>query len=296
MTALRIFLITAVLLTTSHAAASGDVYTGLNVYKPTVSKWNTAIQQVNFDSVSWIWNLEKPDKKHKNGNRDTILMVPNSAIPDDITLVVWFHGLGGFNKKTFSKRILPQVENVVDNGNSVAIAIPEMPWSINTTTPRKRQGQVWKKSGELERYVDSLKEHLEIWALIKHGSTLGSVRIIFVGHSAGGSAIMSASKEAGLCRLKPEAVVFSDASYGYWLDKTWSSCVKDLDTKLHVLVRKWDKPHKNAERVYKKYKRAHPQSKLKVDLRYQVLDRRKWTHSKIGNSVFKLTDLFPPGC
>jgi len=270
------------------------VNTGVNVYKPTLSVWKEAASNTSFDSISWVWSLGAPDRKHRNGSRDSILMVPDSAIPDDITLVVWFHGLGGFGKRTLEKRIIPQIENIVEDGHSVAVAIPEMPWSVNTSTPRKRQGQIWRRPGELERYIASVKGRLRIWALDTHGVKLGSVRIIFVGHSAGGSAIMSAAKEGGICRLQPEAIIWSDASYGHWLDSAWKGCIKDTDTELHILVRKWDKPHKNAQRLIKRIKRS--KSLPTADVRYQVLNRKYWTHGQIGNSVFKITGLFPPGC
>lgn len=276
------------------AHAKSDVYVGLNVHKTTVKRWTKVVNLSTFKSDTWIWNLPGKDQYHKNGRRDTILTVPDTAYPEDITLVVWFHGLGGFSEKGFIKRILPQVETLVAGGHSFAIAIPEMPWSTNTSTPRGRQGRVWKNAGELERYIADLREHLETWALIKHGKPLGELRLVFVGHSAGGSAIMSAAREGGLCRVKPEAVIWSDASYGYWLDRTMSSCVKSLDTQLHILVRKWDKPHKSAERVMKSLKRSS--TPIVPDIRYQVLDRKQWTHSKIGNNVFTLTDVFPPGC
>jgi len=286
--------ISFVLLGNISSADAREVYSGASVYKPTIQRWEKAITGASFNSTSWIWNMGIKDQKHKNRQRDTILMVPETSIPEDITLVVWFHGCGGFSQKTFSNRIIPQIEDIVEVGNSVAIAIPEMTWSTNTSTRCGRQGQVWQKPGELEGYVENLKEHLEIWALITHGQALGTVRIIFVGHSAGGSAIMSASKEGSLCRLAPEAVVWSDSSYGYWLDSAWNSCIKDLDTDLHILVRKWDKPHKSAERVMKSIRRSRDVPKANV--LYQPLDRKAWSHGRIGNSVFMLTDIFPPGC
>ena len=294
MTVLKIFLICFIFGAASPTSAKIKVHTGVNVYKHTLSTWKTAANNTSFDSISWVWNLGTPDRKHRNGSRDSILMVPDSAIPDDITLVVWFHGLGGFGKGTFEKRIIPQIESIVEDGHSVAVAIPEMPWSVNTSTPRKRQGQIWKRPGELERYITSVKGHLRAWALNAHGVELGSVRIIFVGHSAGGSALMSAAKEGGICRLQPEAIVWSDASYGYWLDYAWKGCIKDSGTALHILVRKWDKPHKNAQRLIKRIKRSKFSSM--TDVRYQVLNRKYWTHGRIGNNVFKITDLFPPGC
>ncbi len=276
------------------AHAEADIYVGTNVHKPTVKRWLAAASSASFDSITWIWNLPEKDRYHKNGRRDTLLTVPDTAVPEHITVVVWFHGLGGYTEKGFVKRILPQMETLVAGENSFALAIPEMPWSINTSTPRGRQGRVWQKPEELKKYVDDLKEHLETWAIIKHGKPLGDMRLIFVGHSAGGSAIMSAAREGSLCKVQPDAVIWSDASYGSWLDKTMSSCVKNLDTQLHILVRKWDKPHQSAERVMKAVRRRSPPPV--PDIRYQVLDRKKWTHSRIGNNVFSLTDVFPPGC
>ena len=280
-----------------QALASSEVYIGMNTYSPSVKRWAVSIDSAPFNSVSWIWNLDLKDKLHKNGRRDTILVVPETAIPEDITLVVWFHGLNGFSEKTFAKRIIPQMDYLVDGGNSFAIAIPEMPWSTNTSTTRKRQGRVWTKPGELERYIEDLKEHLEAWALLKHGKSLDNIRIMFVGHSAGGSAIKAAAIEGGLCRVSPEAVIWSDASYGRWLDTAWSGCVESLssDTEAHILVRKWDTPHKNAERAMKVIRRAKHQN-TGPNVLYQVLDRKALTHGKIGNNVFLLTDVFPPGC
>ena len=292
MTVLRLLVLLFAILYVAPAHAEAEVFIGNGVYKPTENRWTSSVKNAAFSSVTWIWNLGVKDRKHKNGSRDTILMVPKTSIPSDITLVVWFHGCGGFSKKTFANRLVPQLETLVDQGNSLAIAVPEMPWSTNTSTRCGRQGRIWTKPRSLEIYVESLKEHLETWALITHGEALGTVRIVFVGHSAGGSAIASAAKEGSLCRLAPEAVIWSDASYGSWLDKAWKGCIANADIDLHVLVRKWDKPHKNAERLIKSTR----QRKHRARILYQILSRKKWRHGDIGNSVFSLTDVFPPGC
>ena len=78
---------------TQRALASAEVYIGVNTYSPSVKRWAVSIDSAPFNSVSWIWNLDIEDKLHRNGRRDTILVVPETAIPEDITLVVWFHGL-----------------------------------------------------------------------------------------------------------------------------------------------------------------------------------------------------------
>tara|TARA_Y100001970_G_scaffold290727_1_gene425490 strand:+ start:1445 stop:2362 length:918 start_codon:yes stop_codon:yes gene_type:complete len=271
-----------------------ETYIGNNVYRVSENRWARAIGQASFDSTSWIWSL-KADKLHKNKSRDTILVVPDSAAPEHITLIVWFHGLNGFRSKTFEKRLIPQMEFLVSGGNSFAVAIPELPWSANTSTRHSRQGRVWTKAGELEKYISDLKEHLEIWALLKHKRPLGDVRIVFVGHSAGGSAIKAASREGGLCRVSPEAIIWSDASYGRWLDSAWNGCIKDLgdSSELHVVVRKWDPPYKSSERIMKRIRKQSrgPQ------VFYQVLKGKDgWTHGRIGNNIFSITNIFPPGC
>jgi hypothetical protein len=284
-------------LPTQRAFASAEVYIEANTYSPSVNRWGSSIDLASFSSTSWIWNLEIKDKLHKNKRRDTILVVPETAMPEDITLVIWFHGLGGFSKRTFAKRIIPQMSYLVDRGSSFAVAIPEMPWSINTSTKRGRQGRVWSKPGELERYIKDLKEHLGLWALMKHGRPVGRIKIVLVGHSAGGSAIMAAAKEGGLCRVAPEAIIWSDASYGHWLDSAWNGCIRDLgpDTEVHVLARRWDKPHKNAERAVKAIRGARPQG-VGPKVLFQALDRKRWTHGEIGDNVFMLIDVFIPGC
>ena len=291
MIGLRLLICLSVLLgVPTHALA--EVHADSTVYTHTVKRWKRAIKTASFESSSWLWNLNFRDRHHKHGSRDSILMVPDAAIPEDITLIVWFHGCNGFSERTFRKRIVPQMEALVEEGNSVAIALPELPWSTNTDTRCKRQGRVWRSAGALEEYVSSLRGQLKMWAQIKHGTELGQVHLVFVGHSAGGSALMSAAAEGGLCRLAPEAVIWSDASYGYWLDTAWRSCLSRLDTELHVLVRKWNKPYHSAQRVMKRARRTPHSARIF----YQPLNGKYWSHTRIGDRALLLTGFFPPGC
>jgi len=287
----RLIIFLLALLTLSGVSSNfSRVYTGSGVYDSTVKRWTSAINTADFGSVSWIFASPTngvPDKKHLNGHRDTILMVPTPSDPRNLTVIVWFHGLGGFTDKTFSKRLIPQIEKIVDQGHSVALVVPEMPWSTNTITRRGRQGKVWRKSGDLEKFMDDVLEHLSIWALVHHGVDLGNVSIVFVGHSAGGSAISSAAREGGLCRLKPTTVIWSDASYDHWLDRAWNGCLQHADTELYVLVRKWDDPHKNAQSFVRGIKSPH-----KDKINYHVLDRKSWTHGRIGNQALLIPDIF----
>ena len=270
-----------------------SVSIGLGVYDSTIKRWSKAIKRASFDSDSWIWSITSNDFKHKNKSRDAILIVPDTSDSESITLVIWFHGLNGFGKRTFEKRLIPQLNDLVENGNSIALAIPEMPWSINTSTPRGRQGRVWRKKGELTNFIDQAKNRLNEWSETKHGERINNFEIVFVGHSAGGSALMSASEEGSLCSNKPKAILWSDASYGSWLKRAFEGCMKCLSQEQegHILVRKWGKPHLQAEKVL-----GSKKSKINLKILYNVLDRKYWKHSEIGDNAILLTDIFPSGC
>lgn len=262
-------------------------------YNATARRWSKAIKKASFGSTSWIWSISPNDFKHKNKSRDAILIVPDASGPESITLVIWFHGLNGFGKRTFEKRLIPQLNDLVENGNSIALAIPEMPWSTNTSTPRGRQGRVWNKKGELTNFISQTKDRLSEWAETIHGEPLGNVEIVFVGHSAGGSALMSASEEGSLCLSNPRAILWSDASYGNWLKRAFNGCIKNLsqEQEIHILVRKWGKPYLKAESFFDSRK-----SRDNLNILYNVLRRKYWKHSDIGDNALLLTDIFPSGC
>ena len=263
-------------------------------YKPSSERIARSLNKADFSSDAWLWSMDKRDSLHKNGRRDSVLIVPKKSSSKDMYLIIWFHGLGGFTEKGFNQRIIPQMNRLYKSGVSFGLALPEMPWSTNTSTKRGRQSMVWREKGSLESYVKQVRVRLIQRAVAEGESELGSLKIVIVGHSAGGSALMSASREGGLCRINPHAVIFSDASYGSWLDRAWGGCVKSLpeDTELHVITRKWDSPHKNAERAMRRIKRAKKGPKVF----YQVMNRKRWTHRKIGNNALSLSGVFPPGC
>ena len=169
---LRRLLITLLLLLMLPFAHAADVHVERGVYPKTVKRWKKALDYASFGSTSWIYKQHSRDRLHVSGKRDVILMVPDTADPKNITLVVWFHGLGGFKDKTFRKRLMPQLNYIVEGGNSAALAIPEMPWSANTQTPKGRQGKVWQKPGDLHKFVSEVKLRLQRWAFSVHHTKL----------------------------------------------------------------------------------------------------------------------------
>jgi hypothetical protein len=260
-------------------------------YKTTVDRWTRAVATSGLETTAYIFPWIK-DPLHSNGHADTILMIPDSAVPDQITLVLWFHGLGGFSERTFRDRIMPQVKSLSqEDGHSLAIAVVEMPWSTNTRTPRKRQGKIFRTPGQLTGLVDELMDRLSAHFHGRGESRLMSApRIAVVGHSAGGSALMSASESGDLCEIGPAHVVWSDASYGPWLKRAWSGCLRQAQgVRTEVLVRKGDIPWK---RALQHVRRVGSPPNFHLD----ILPRKEWSHRRIGDSVLWLSNIFVPGC
>ena len=248
-------------------------------------------QELAANSDFVIYNSKytgRDDNKHNDGHRKSLLVIPASSKPDALTLVVWFHGLNGFSKKTF-KRVLSQLEEASLNGHSVAVLIPEMPWSTNTQTPRTRQGRVWKKPNEFKNYLDEAIKIVEAKLEKRNPGFPASIDVVVVGHSAGGSAIMSASIEGSICRPDIKHIVWSDASYGSWLRRANKGCLKTHSALQTVVVRKWDKPHTSAKKFFST-------ALDRPELKLITVDRKKYTHGQIGNKIFKIANLFPPGC
>ena len=270
---------------------SAVIVTEAGAYTPTSQRWSRAISSSGLESTSYIFPW-KVDRLHSNGHADTILMIPDSAVPDQITLVIWFHGLYGFSERTFKDRILPQIKTLSsEDGHSLAIALVEMPWSINTRTPSKRQGKIFRKPGHLLGLVDELMDRLSAHFYGRdEGRLMSAPRIAVVGHSAGGSALMSASESGDLCEIGPTHVVWSDASYGPWLKRAWSGCLgKAKGVKTEVIVRKGDTPWKRALQHIRRM--GEPDN-----FHLRVQSRKKWTHRRIGDSVLWLSKIFGPGC
>ncbi len=230
-----------------------------------------------FLLVSTFESIGKRDVRHKFLKRQVMMMLPKiSKSTTEVDVVYWFHGLNGFSKKTFSKRLMPQYEYIRKKlGKDVVLIVPELPWSHYTTTPRGRQGRIFLRKNQLVNMVDEA-ETITQYIYKKQIK----FRRHFVGHSAGGCAIASASVVGDLCAVNPKTVLFSDATYGRWLERTWRGCVghhvrKD-QLKLIILTDKWQKPWKS----YVKWRKKHKKYSHKA---VSHVLTGAWSHGKIGN-------------
>jgi len=173
-------------------------------------------------------NNGKLDNLHKRKRRDTIIFLPpNFGSRKNIEIVYWFHGLTGYSQRTFQVRLVPQWARVLkETEHRPIIVVAEMPWSHFTRTQWTRQSKVWKKKNQFFLYTQ------EIERLISSHLNKNNIAFerIVIGHSAGGSAIASASFMGGLCKANPKAVIFSDATYGSWFKRAWNGCLRNTQT------------------------------------------------------------------
>lgn len=252
-----------------------------------VKEWTASVNSINDQQSSTTYIVKKSggkDNRHISKHRHAIIWIPGTTdLKKSIVLVYWFHGHYGYvPSRTFEDRTLKQFVPLAGK-NNIVVVIPEMPWSVYTNTPTKRNSLLWQKSGSFLKFDEQVKA-----VLIKHNSNskLGDIDYKIVGHSAGGSTIKRLGITGDLCKLSPSDVVWSDSSYGWWLDNAWAGCLKSHpDIKVTVLVVKWGRPWKAATRFISGL-RSKPER-----LVLKVLKQPKWSHKLIGDNSVRLSDL-----
>ena len=248
-----------------------------------VQQWSKSLQKVSdVPSTTYIVNKHGgKDSMHKNKHRSVIIWIPDKTnLNKEFTLLIWFHGHWGYAPhRTFEDRTLKQLVPHVNKKNFV-LALPEMPWSIHTKTPTKRNSLLWMKEGSFLKFVHQvnviLSEH-------NNKNKLGKIDYRIIGHSAGGSTIKRLSITKDLCRLKPSLIVWSDSTYGNWLEKAWHGCLKDTNIKIKIFVKKFGSPHLRAKTFLAKIK-------PNKNLSFYIKDKG-WSHKKIGNKIVELSNV-----
>ena len=268
------------------------------VNKKVVKGWTDSLFKVSdVDSTTYIKKkVGGKDSLHRRGHRDVIVWIPDTTdLSKEFTMVLWFHGHYGYvPHRTFQDRTLKQFVPLVDTKNFVVV-IPEMPWSVHTKTPTKRNSRLWMKPGDFLSFVKQvdgiLLEHMTGTAKENSGVTttterLGKIDYRIVGHSAGGSTIKRLGITGDLCKLKPSMVVWSDSSYGPWLKLAWDGCLKNhRDIAVKVFVAKGDSPWLRATQFMGEFQ-GPPEN-----LELHVMKKPKWSHKLIGNNIVKLSNL-----
>lgn len=281
---LRMIAVALLLVSLPSLAQEHSVVWENGVYPKTVSKWTSALSKTSdIDSTTYIRKqLHGEDRLHSAGHRDVIYWIPKSTnLSEPFVMLIWFHGHYGYvEERTFISRTLGQIVPKVDEANFVLV-LPEMPWSVHGKTPTKRNSLIWTKKGQFLEFIDVAHS-----VLYNHNGEkdLGRVEYRVVGHSAGGSTIKRLAITGDLCKLGPSMVVWSDSSYGRWLDDAWNGCLSKSKTLVDVYVHIGGKPHKNLKRFLRFFNKKN----LPENLNFSMMGKG-WSHKKIGDGIVDLS-------
>ena len=292
-----LFLIAAMVLPASAVAQTHTINFSKGVNQKVVKGWADSLDKISdINSTTYIRKKAGgEDKLHRTGHRDVIVWIPDTTdLTRDFIVVLWFHGHRGYvPHRTFRDRTLKQFVPYaqIRQSPNFVVVIPEMPWSIHTKTPTKRNSRLWKNPGDFIEFVMQVERILTrhyINTLLEgvKGKTavaqMGKINYRIVGHSAGGSTIKRIAITGDLCRINPSMIVWSDSSYGRWLDDAWNNCLGSAKIPTEVFVRKGGSPWKNATRLMSEFQGQPPFLHLHVKT-------GKWTHKTIGNNIVKLS-------
>lgn len=282
-----VLLIILFLFTSSSASEEHTVNWSGDSYGLTVKKWSNALNKVSsIDSTTYIRKqLYGEDKLHLAGHRDVIYWIPATTdLSKPFISLIWFHGHHGYDeKRTFVTRTLKQLVPKAEQGVNFVLVLPEMPWTVHGRTPTKRNSLIWTEKGQFLEFIDEayslLSEHNE-------GKPLGKIDYRIVGHSAGGSTIKRLGITGDLCKIDPSMVVWSDSSYGLWLQNAWDGCLGDnRNIMVKVFVAKGDSPWRRAKQFMGKFK--NPPKNLEL----HVKKKPKWSHKRVGDNIVDLSGI-----
>ena len=219
----------------------------------------------------WTWTGTLPE----NGNRELILVQHEVESAKVHNVIVWSHGMNGFSKKEFILRTEPSIKWLVEQNKSFTWIHPELPWSEKRITPQSQHA--WAKPDSFKILVEKA---LSLTPALK---TKKEIRLIIVGHSRGGKSIAEAAKTGGLCKLNPTWVVWSDASYGNWLDTAWDTCLNRQAMRVEIWFLKGTETQTSVKRIEKGNKNLlleiHPLT-------------APWYHGKLGDKIVQITEAF----
>lgn len=224
--------------------------------------------------VGFVKGNDEYDSLHKIHKRSTFIAHNEFTDAKDHFIFIWFHGMGGYKRSSFDG-IYNYLIWLNNNDISNTWIMPELPWSANVSNIDNRHA--WVKQDSFKTFVDSAV------AMAPELMKKKKIHIIVMGHSRGGKSIAWAARTGGLCKVKPEWIIWSDSTYSNWLQDAWGYCLKDLPVFMEIFYLKNTETQASVKRFEKintsKLVEIHPLSP-------------PWYHGKIGNSIIFITNAF----
>ena len=272
-------------------------------YAPTVKVVKEVVANAGLKGNFYLGRIKGngySDRLHKGGRRLTFVYIPPHFDPSEpYESFVFFHGLGGFFKKgTSTTDSLHYIGNTLQRmdkgGVNYIFVLPEMPWSIYTNTVRGRQHHAFCPRSNGDRCQGSEEENFRVfWSEFKKAFQqrfhvpYDPAVTTFIGHSAGGATLKSVAQSGMFDEIKPEKVVFSDATYGRWLDDYYRYFRDKRNTKtilFNLLDYTETHPYKRTRRFYSD-RGGQPS-----DIQEVIFSQRDgWRHIKIGQNALEMS-------
>jgi len=247
------------------------------VLQKTVNELSNCEKASKLKIWSWVGFVNgnnEHDPKHSNGKRSTFIAHNEKVNAKIHFVIVWFHGMHGYNAGTFDG-IYDYLVWLDKQNISVTFILPELPWSSNVNGIDGRY--VWVKQDSFKTFYDNAL------AKVPKLSKSKETHVIVAGHSRGGKSIAWAAKTGGLCKVNPTWVIWSDATYGSWLQKAWEYCLKDIPVHIEIFYLR----NTETQTSVKKFQLINNSTLVElIPMSYP------WYHGKIGDNVLKISDVF----
>jgi len=197
-----------------------------------IKRLDNSLKRHKFYSQAWVGTTNSNgqlDPDHPAGKRSTVIIVPDGVdftLP--LELIYYFHGMGGFNYDgEFSSRIVPKIKKLFESNRNFIFVVPELPWARTIRNYKAKGGDfAWNPNKSADNFSSF---HGEVVNIIKKNFA-ANVNIGYktiIAFSQGGSALKSAAVYGGLSGVKPNKIVFGDATYSDWLEQVWVQYARD---------------------------------------------------------------------
>lgn len=263
-------MLSAILLLISSNLAALEAQPG--ILDSTLKEVQSAERKFHLPMKIWLGFLPGngvSDPLHNGKKRSTLIFHHENSSSDKHYIIVWFHGMGGYHK--FSQNMFPQLKELIRRGKSFTLIEPELPWSCNVSSIDGRTS--WAKPDSFVKFISSAMQ-------VFHSPPGMKTSLVVAGHSRGGKAIRDALTFGGLCEMKPDLVLWSDATYSNWFHKSWHACLRGIADKVEILYIK----HTETERQLKKTKED------RMNLVHVKSLGLPWYHGKVGDNALLLSD------
>jgi len=158
------------------------------------------------------------DKKNRPNARTSIVAAPwyfDATQPWE--LIYFFHGLGGFQSKSFSNRIIPNIKKLIKEKRNFVYVKPQLghgafghrDGQTDSFNPEKHPG----RGGDFAIYHNNIIMTIQKHITSTKTPIAKTMQVSMYAWSAGGATIGRIAASGAMAKIKPSRIFFADAEY-----------------------------------------------------------------------------------